>query len=196
MSNQPFFSGLGAADLIPTTSSWAADQPQCAPWTLVERWLYHWIKSFIFQFFGSHLHLWGHPATHWAASFVSQISHFELTWFFSAAAARASVFGRKSWVLELNPSRSEHPIQRPIQPWNNGVGGSSTFTGLITHLTGPHARLNSCIMSAVTAYRFTSTLLASEFCPHSLFWLLTPALMWWMKLHPTSILFTNLSVAS
>ena len=119
----------------------------------------HWqsfgylLKSSIFQYFHSNLRPWGHPATHWAPSIVSQISHFELTWtrLFpeSTAAARASVFGRKSWILKLKPGRSEHPIQRPIQPRNNGVEGSSTFTGLITHLTDPHARLNSCIMSAV-----------------------------------------------
>lgn len=67
----------------------------------------------------------------------------------ATAAARAPVFGRKSWVLKLKPSRSEHPIQKPIQHWYNGVEGSSTFTGLITHLAGPCTRLNSCIMSAV-----------------------------------------------
>ncbi len=107
------------------------------------------IKSTIFQFFGSHLQ----PSCHPLSSISCQISHFELTWTWvfpeSAAAARASVFDRKSWVLKLKPARSEHPIQRPIQPRNNGVEGSSTFTGLITHLTGTHARLNSCIMSAV-----------------------------------------------
>lgn len=113
------------------------------------------------------------------------LSHSELTWtrlLPESAAAQVLMFGRKSWVLKLKPSRSEHPIQKPIQPWNNGVEGSSTFTGLITHLTGPHARLNSCIMSAVWPIDLPAH------CKHE--WgLPTVFHCSTLRLHPTSIIF-------
>lgn len=87
-------------------------------------------------------------ATHWAPSFVPQNSHFGMTWTWVSGCCMISSVWQK--VLgPKNPPGLKHPIQRPIQPRNNGVEWSSTFTGLITHLTGTHTRFNSCIMSAV-----------------------------------------------